>query len=117
MCRESKVQKRLFFASAGAPEPRYAIYVLNRGNQPKIVGFDVENHTGALQDARLRVVFFTSSGVCQAAVSAIASYRRQAEFLTVNVTVKLNWRRTTRIRRGRRRCGCVLQNAPLQNVR
>src|SRR5487761_2639697 len=36
---------------------RYAIYVLNQGNQPKIVGFDIENHTTALQDARLRVGF------------------------------------------------------------
>jgi len=34
-----------------------AIYVLNQGNQPKIVGFDIEKDTTPLQYARLRVHF------------------------------------------------------------
>jgi hypothetical protein len=34
------------------------IRVLNQRNQPQIVGFDIENHTTAFQDARLRMRFF-----------------------------------------------------------
>jgi hypothetical protein len=34
------------------------IPVLNQRNQPKIVGFDIENHTTTFQDARFRMRFF-----------------------------------------------------------
>jgi hypothetical protein len=50
-----------------------AIYVLNQGNQPKIVGFDIENHTTTLQDARLRMRFLHLIRRLPSAVSAIAS--------------------------------------------
>jgi hypothetical protein len=36
------------------------IHVLNQRNQPKIVGFDIENHTTTFQDACFRMRFFSS---------------------------------------------------------
>src|ERR1700692_1814339 len=52
-----RINAVVFLVRSEKSDHQNAIYVLNQGNQPKIVSFDIENHTTALQDARLRVRF------------------------------------------------------------
>src|ERR1700719_25533 len=50
-----RIDAVVFLMRSEKSDHQNAIYVLNQGNQPKIIGFDIENHTTALQDARFRV--------------------------------------------------------------
>src|SRR6266700_3162231 len=52
-----RIDAIVFLMRSEKSDHQNAIYVLNQSNQPKIVGFDIENHTTALQNARLRVRF------------------------------------------------------------
>jgi hypothetical protein len=52
-----RIDAVVFLMRSEKSDHQNAIYVLNQGNQPKIVSFDIENHTTALQDARRRVRF------------------------------------------------------------
>src|SRR5258708_24199770 len=52
-----RIDAVVFFMRSEKSDHQNASYVLNQGNQPKIVGLDIKNHTTALQDARLRVRF------------------------------------------------------------